>query len=62
MTGSNPVWFILFQVFVEVQRTSFHFVLHNVLLAQLVEHTTFNRRVVGSNPTWHTGIDMPPFI
>lgn len=25
-----------------------------MLLAQLVEHTTFNRGVTGSNPVWHT--------
>lgn len=24
-----------------------------VLLAQLVEHTTFNRGVTGSSPVWH---------
>ena len=27
-----------------------------VLLAQLVEHTTFNRGVTGSNPVWHIAI------
>lgn len=25
-----------------------------VPLAQLVEHSTFNRKVSGSNPEWHT--------
>lgn len=27
-----------------------------VLLAQLVEHTTFNRGVTGSSPVWHIAI------
>lgn len=27
----------------------------NVFLAQLVEHTTFNRRVAGSSPVEYTG-------
>ncbi len=40
----------------DVQAYHFDFKQQNIYepLAQLVEHLTFNQRVVGSNPTWLT--------